>query len=505
MKKYDAIVVGAGSGGNIGALALQKGGKNTLLIEKHNITGGTGSSFRRGRFEFETALHQLYGITDDFRGDKGALRKIFEDLGIYDQLEFVVQHETFRLAVGDQLSVPVPGSYEGFKNLLKKVSPQEAEAVDRYQELCDKVAEQFQQMYADLAEEKPISRERFPELYEYGSVITGDLLKRFFKHPLLIGVYSTYYGYLCIPVDVCPFVCMALCYQRGQGTCYVKGGSAAISAAVTDEFIKHGGTVKLNTAVEKILVEDGAVKGVRCTNGEEYYADTVLTNCNKILTYIDMIDEQYVPEQVFDDLRVSVPSQSIFVVYLGLDCTAEEAGIVNETSFCRAVSDPTKMFANRFDVNVRTDHLSSVEISCYNVDYPEASPEGTCIVSVLASKMPDWFVNCPPEEYFDRKDEYLTRMLDFVYDYYPGIKGHIEEIECATPVTLMRYLGSLNGGVYGMDAHMKDLIANKLEMGSPIKGLYFCGASVFVGGFNNAMASGYYAAKRIFHDDAKEG
>ena len=52
MKKYDAIVVGAGSGGNIGALALQKGGKNTLLIEKHNITGGTGSSFRRGRFEF---------------------------------------------------------------------------------------------------------------------------------------------------------------------------------------------------------------------------------------------------------------------------------------------------------------------------------------------------------------------------------------------------------------------------------------------------------------------
>ena len=155
--------------------------------------------------------------------------------------------------------------------------------------------------------------------YEYGSVITGDLLKRFFKHPLLIGVYSTYYGYLGIPVDVCPFVCMALCYQRGQGTCYVKGGSAAISAAVTDEFIKHGGTVKLNTAVEKILVEDGAVKGVRCTNGEEYYADTVLTNCNKILTYIDMIDEQYVPEQVFDDLRVSVPSQSIFVVYLGLD------------------------------------------------------------------------------------------------------------------------------------------------------------------------------------------
>lgn len=504
MKKFDAIVVGAGSGGNIGALALQKSGKKTLLIEKHNITGGTGSSFRRGRFEFETALHQLYGITDDYKGEPGHLRKIFEELGIYDKLDFIVQHETFRLAVGDQLSVPVPGSYEGFKALLKKVSPQEAEAVDRYQELCDTVAAEFHQMYANLAEDKPISRELFPNLYEYGSVITQDLLNKFFKHPLLIGIYSTYYGCLGIPIEVCPFVCMALCYERGNGTCYVKGGSATISATITDEFIKHGGEVKLNTAVEKILVDGGAVKGVRCANGDEYYADVVLSNCNKVRTYVDMIDEQYVPEQIFEDLRVSVASQSIFVTYLGLDISAEEAGIVNETNFCRAVSDSTKMFANRFDVNIRTDHLSSVEISCYNVDYPDASPEGTCIVSVLASKMPDWFVNCPPEEYFDRKDEYLSRVLDFVYDYYPNVRGHVEEIECATPVTLMRYLGSLNGGVYGMDAHMKDLIANKLEMDSPIKGLYFCGASVLVGGFNNAMFTGYYAAKRILHDAGKE-
>lgn len=80
MKKFDAIVVGAGSGGNIGALALQKSGKKTLLIEKHNITGGTGSSFRRGRFEFETALHQLYGITDDYKGEPDICAKYLKSL-----------------------------------------------------------------------------------------------------------------------------------------------------------------------------------------------------------------------------------------------------------------------------------------------------------------------------------------------------------------------------------------------------------------------------------------
>ena len=34
-----------------------KAGKKTLLIEQHNLPGGVASSFRRGRFEFDTALH----------------------------------------------------------------------------------------------------------------------------------------------------------------------------------------------------------------------------------------------------------------------------------------------------------------------------------------------------------------------------------------------------------------------------------------------------------------
>ena len=435
--------------------------------------------------------YQLYGITDDYRGGKGPLRKMFEDIVIYDKLEFLTQHETFRLAVGGQLSVPIPGSHEGFKNILKNVSPDEAEAIDWYQELCDKLNDEFYDMFNAVAHNEPFSRERFPVIYEYGPMIVGDLLRKTFKHPLIIAAYSTYYGYLGIPTDVCPLINLALCYARGEGTSYVKGGSAMMSGAIRDEFIKLGGTVKLGHRVTKILVEDGKVRGVRLDNGEEFYADVVLSNVNKILAYNDLIDAPHVPEQVFDDLRVSNLSQSIFVVYMGLDISAEEAGIVNETSFCRNVSDPTKMFADRFDVNIRNDHLSSVEISCYNVDTPDASPEGTCILSVLASKLPDWFVNCPPEEYFERKDEYLSRVLDFVYQYYPKVKGHIEEIDCATPVTLMRYLGSPNGGVYGMDAHLKDLIANKWEVNSPIKGLYFCGASVFVGGFNNAMMGGY--------------
>jgi hypothetical protein len=60
MQEYDCIVIGAGNGGLVGALNLVKNGKKVLLLEKHNVPGGCATTFVRGRFEFDVALHQLY-------------------------------------------------------------------------------------------------------------------------------------------------------------------------------------------------------------------------------------------------------------------------------------------------------------------------------------------------------------------------------------------------------------------------------------------------------------
>ena len=62
MDKYDVIVIGAGNGGLASAATLSSNGKKVAVFEKHNIPGGCGTSFRRGRFEFEVALHQLNGM-----------------------------------------------------------------------------------------------------------------------------------------------------------------------------------------------------------------------------------------------------------------------------------------------------------------------------------------------------------------------------------------------------------------------------------------------------------
>ena len=88
MKKYDAIVVGAGVGGLAAANKLAKDGLHTLLLEKHNIPGGAVTTFRRGRFEFEAGPHYFshYGTKETPQ----TMYKILEEFGLYDSRSIIV-------------------------------------------------------------------------------------------------------------------------------------------------------------------------------------------------------------------------------------------------------------------------------------------------------------------------------------------------------------------------------------------------------------------------------
>lgn len=503
---YDAIVIGAGNGGLTGALTLCKAGKKVVLLEKHNIPGGYATSFRRGRFEFEAALHQLYGITDTYDGKKGRLREIFETLDVWDKIEFVEQKETFRLVMGDKVDVALPVSHDGFVKKLQEISPEDAEAIEEYQNICDVLAEEVDDIYEAMAENAPITKERFPNIFKYGTITGKEMLDKSFKSPIVKGVFQTLYGYIGIPMDKISLLLLACVYARGEGTVHVKGGSQAMSNAIADEFIECGGKIVYNTKVDKIIVENNKVTGVQTDSGQIYTGDIILSNANKLNVYVDMVEEKYVPEEVFDDLRVSAPSRSIFGVYLGLDCAAENAGIKNATNFL--LPSPEKMAQNttRYDVDIR--QLSSpagMLMSCYNIDDPDCSPEGTCLVSLIRAKTPEPWYNVTENEYHNIKMEYAEEFLEYFYSVYPKARGHVEEYAIATPLTFMRYANAPEGAIYGLDPHFKDLISNKLEVDSPIKGLYFCGASVGMGGFNVTLMSGYSAARRILKDLEEEG
>ena len=139
MQKYDAIVVGAGNGGLSTACTLAKAGKKVLLVEQHNLPGGVASSFRRGRFEFETALHELAAI-----GKPGARGEVYElvneNYGV--PINWVPVPELFRaIHVQDDGTIlrdfTMPHGRQAFMDKMEEYAPGNREAVAKFYELFD--------------------------------------------------------------------------------------------------------------------------------------------------------------------------------------------------------------------------------------------------------------------------------------------------------------------------------------------------------------------------------
>ena len=154
MKQYDVIVIGAGNGGLASAATLAEKGKSVILFEKHNIPGGCGTSFRRGRFEFEVALHQLSHLgTEDA---PGPLRKQFERYGIVDEIDWIQIKELYRVNFPDGTGVSLPCDRKECEEFLSNEFPGQAKAIKEYFEVVYKFCEEsnaFAQKSAASTEE----------------------------------------------------------------------------------------------------------------------------------------------------------------------------------------------------------------------------------------------------------------------------------------------------------------------------------------------------------------
>jgi phytoene dehydrogenase-like protein len=65
---------------------------------------------------------------------------------------------------------------------------------------------------------------------------------------------------------------------------YVRGGMGAVTAALRAAAEAEGARVRLETAVERVLVDDGRARGVVLAGGEEVRADAVVSNADPVTT-----------------------------------------------------------------------------------------------------------------------------------------------------------------------------------------------------------------------------
>lgn len=489
---FDAVVIGAGNAGLAAATTLQQGGVRTLLVERHNVPGGCGTSFRRGRFEFEVALHQLSGMGADGKslGRTLSLRGLLARLGVADRLEFVEEHEMYRVVVPGVLDVTLPADWSGAVETIEAAFPGNRSGAEKFFELVRSITHWQLAAIGGTA-----ARRIDPALFRQGLRSVEDVLDDHFSDQRVKHVLAAYWTYLGQPPSVLRFQDLALTLYAyfEYKPFHVRGGSQALSAALLSSFLEAGGEVRFNTTVERILTDRDGVRGVRLEGGEEVAAPDVVSNAATPLTYA-MLDPASVPSRVRSDLGSRRIGVSSFVLYMGLDATPAELGFTASTTFVNKGVDEDRMFGAMHGLGP----TRGICVSCYDVAPIGFAPSGATHVSLTTLQYADAWDKVAPQDYARTKFAYAETLLDLVETVTPGIRDAIEEVDVATPLTLARYLGHPGGAIYGYDQDATESwLFRDTERQSHVPGLYLAGSWAGAGGFHPTLDAGARVAQRL--------
>ncbi|WP_032122403.1 phytoene desaturase family protein [Clostridium amazonitimonense] len=505
---YDVIVIGAGNGGLSSATKLALKGKKVLVLEKHNIPGGCGTSFRRGRFEFEVALHQLSSMGSP--ENPGPLRKLFKEYGIEDKIDWVPIESLYKINLPGGFEQSLPADREKAEQVLCKRFPKEKENILNYFKTVfafSDETEQFIAMQGKASGEpgtfkkfitKTLFRKKFPTLAKYGLRSSQDVLDEFFKTKELQLCLNAYWCFMGMPPNRFPFSILARCtaIYISDKPYYLRGGSQVISQALADVIRNNGGVVKYNCGAKQIVVKDGAAVGVIDDENNEYSCHTVISGISPIDTYFKLIKPEDCPVSAKEYLSNYTVGISALTCFIGLDCTPHEIGFTDSFNLIYAHTDCNEAFQNSYKLMPDKDPLIT---TCYTIDDPSLSPAGTSIITAGALKYGKAWMELSSDEYYQTKYEAANIIIDRLEEKFPGIRSHIEEIEVATPLTHMRYLHHPEGAIYGFEQDLKSSVYF-FPRDNQVKNLTFSNGWVNICGFGPNYMYGNAIADEILSE-----
>lgn len=503
-KHYDVIVVGAGNGGLAAGGITAKSGLKTLVLERHNIPGGSATSFRRGRFEFETSLHELAEVgANPF---EGTVRQLFDELGATD-IEWHFEENAFRVVLPgeDGFDVTLPTGEKEFAQEMERQVPGCKESVEAVFALGRHAIDAIGYLSQGDVDQQVLAT-KYADFMRIASHSTKEVLDALGMPKKAQDILVTYWCYLGAPaerLDFLYYALMLILYVQLRPA-MPKMRSHEMSLALEKSIREHGGEVWYNSEVEKILVKDGRAYGV-VLDGEEIYAEHIICNSHMSNALSGLIEPEEIPARMLKLANARDIALSFVTVYLGMNKSAKELGISDYSNFVIPCADSGEQYERCCTI----ENSKYAIMNCLNTVIPDSSPEGTCTLFFTTMYYGDVWKDVKPQEYKKLKNKIAGEIIETCEEALGlSLKPYIEEIVIAAPPTFARYLKTPRGTPYGYQFDMWDSMMMRtmnVEAEEPIKNLRFCGACGERGdGYSSAYISGMNTGFRTVQD-AKEG
>lgn len=533
----DVIVVGAGIGGLCCAGLSARYGFETVCLEAHDTPGGVAHSFQRYSpaasktvpFQFDSGPSLITGLSSM---STNPLRQVLDALGTADEVTFRTYDGWLVWDYADEDGRPLKltsGNGGAFERAIEeKAGPSSRRAFERFRDeiLSDGGLAEVSAYIPPLAlrgSENIWSsiRSIFPYLGKIltigtkGLLLTGPFTKTLDLYKMEDPFVRKWFDYLAFAlsgVDASNTQGAPLAYMMsdlhkpGAVLDYPMGGMDSLINALVVGVRKHGGDVRLNSRVEKFLLEETKEGDVQCVgvelhNGRRIHAKRGVVSNAPLWNYARILQDSVVHEgsnngkgaihEVVARIQQQADAMSMTRSFMHLHLGIPKDGLPDDLECHHSVLN--------FDLPV-TDEQNMSIISIPTVFDPSLAPNGYHVVhayTAASDSFDDW---APFQEETGKVGASPNSSTSRAYsqvDGYDGLKDQKVEalwraVECVipdvrerakrkgsvvlvgTPLTHRRYNQRFRG-TYGPGVNPGKDVWELAGATTPIKGLYACG------------------------------